>query len=434
LTKTTQGADFWRSVSLKLDNDTCAITASALDSSNGANQTLMEAAAQRDIDVGSATTAGITLGMHDVAASIPGYRARMLAIGFNNGSILVWDARATVSNPRLGLAPLRVIQTDSPEISCLAVSALYVVHGGSDGLSQAWDPLASTLNPIKKLNARSSSSQPRSTAIPAVGALYLDPDPTILRGIVAIGPIIKSWSYSTGDCFRFHKLRPGCGRSGVQGRRHDSAIERHIRTEAHELLCEKQAKEKDMARLRNRFGIGLGDLTEDEALAYAKMMSEESFAAEEMRRCSSTASSSQQSLLDTTVTANATPASRSSLSTPAQTVDDTDGEYELQLQRAMRLSLLDTDPSAELDSVGREYSIRSSPRTPRKNKKNKSPLCSSSPMEVCLAERDEEFEQQIQRAMALSLEPNGRTLVEDTLGLGISIDAGDSGSSCRKDQ
>jgi len=54
----------------------------------------------------------------------------------------VWDVRHRLrETPKVvnSVSPLRVISTESPQVSCLAVTSLFLVHGGNDGLVQAWD-------------------------------------------------------------------------------------------------------------------------------------------------------------------------------------------------------------------------------------------------------------------------------------------------------
>src|SRR5690606_9054473 len=101
-----------------------------------------------------------SMGRPSSASDIPGQRARFMAVGTATGVVYIFDIRAAASrNPELinSIPPIRVIYTDSPQISSLALTSLYVVHGGNDGLVQAWDPLASSTQPIRTLNSRFSS-------------------------------------------------------------------------------------------------------------------------------------------------------------------------------------------------------------------------------------------------------------------------------------
>ncbi|KAH8812268.1 hypothetical protein F5884DRAFT_672228 [Xylogone sp. PMI_703] len=300
-------------------------------------------------------------------AEIPGHRARLLAIGTNTGVVLIFNSRGLQSSsPTLvnELQPLRIIYTDSPQISCLALSALYLVHGGNDGLVQAWDPLASTLQPVRTLNSRFSSRARRRLVqaeasvfgvginLFAAGALVLDPDPTVLRGMVSLGTHLRFWSYSssTADQYKGKKRRlrrssergsnSGPDRFSTTGR---GALMDYIATEQEEIKNEKFRREREEARLRGRFGVGLGGLTDEEAIKYAEMISVESFQKEAERRVtdpgyvadSGESSSVQSGWSSDTVTPEGSVQSHASPSYERA------GEYDHDLEEAIRLSLLD---------------------------------------------------------------------------------------------
>jgi hypothetical protein len=302
------------------------------------------------------------------AGDIPGKRARLLVVGTNSGTVFAWNVRA--SEPSDEVHPLRMIQTESPEISCLALSALYLVHGGSDGLVQAWDPLASTLEPIRTLNARSSGRVPRhimhahpqltQANYAAVGAIFLDPDPTMLRGVLAFGTFLRFWAYSSASQApgRKRRLRHSDIHGRLATRRHGGAVSSYIAAEAAELRHEEEHRVREQARLRSRFGVGLGDLTEEEALRYAEMMSQESFLLDEQRRLSASDTGSTADFGETassggslggasnSSTGTVTPEpSISGLSPPSGPLEDRgideDDDYESQIQRAIRLSLME---------------------------------------------------------------------------------------------
>jgi len=247
---------------------------------------------------------------------VPGQRARFLAAGTKTGTIILWDIRApTSSNSSLDsiVRPIRMIHTDSPQISCLALSALYLVHGGNDGLVQAWDPLASTTEPIRTLNSRFSSRARRRLVqaeashqgvginLFAAGAICLDPDPTVLRGMVSLGTHLRYWSYSSSaeDQYKSSKRRlrrsergsnQGGDKFSGSGR---TALKDYIANEKIELEREKQSRTKEEERLAGRFGLDLlgPGASEDEILAYATLLSEEAAASDEQRRKSDSVSS-----------------------------------------------------------------------------------------------------------------------------------------------
>ncbi|KAI9756910.1 MAG: ribose-5-phosphate isomerase rki1 [Chaenotheca gracillima] len=308
-----------------------------------------------------------------VEGEVPGQRARFIAIGTNDGRIMMWDMRGPVSaNGDLvnELAPFRIIHTDSPQISCLALSALYLVHGGNDGLVQAWDPLASTLQPVRTLNSRFSSRARRRLVqaeasvqgvginLFAAGAVCLDPDPTVLRGMVSLGTHLRYWSYSSSaaDNYASRKRRlrrrsergsannSGDGRFSNSGR---GALQDYITNEKLELEHEKERRRREADRLAGRFGVGLlGQAeSEEEVLAYARMLSEETFAKDEEKRRSESESAEDFKGSDTssawssdTVTPEGSAAGRSPPIVPELKDDD---ELDADIAKAISLSLGD---------------------------------------------------------------------------------------------
>ncbi|KAI9872945.1 MAG: hypothetical protein M1830_001038, partial [Pleopsidium flavum] len=205
-------------------------------------------------------------------SDVPGQRARFLAAGTKTGTILIWNLRAPTSNTSdlINTAhPVRIVHTDSPQISCLALTSLYLVHGGNDGLVQAWDPLASNTQPVRTLNSRFSSRARRRLVqaeasargvginLFAAGALCLDPDPTVLRGMVSLGTHLRYWSYSStaADQYKSSKrrLRRSQRGSNNSGERFSGtgrgALKDYIANEKYELEKEKENRQKDADRL-----------------------------------------------------------------------------------------------------------------------------------------------------------------------------------------
>lgn len=246
-------------------------------------------------------------------SDIPGQRARFFAAGTRTGIVLLWDIRAPIASKSElinTVQPVRIIFTDSPQISCLALTSLYIVHGGNDGLVQAWDPLASSSQPIRTLHSRFSSrarrrlvqaeASPQGVGINlfAAGAICLDPDSTVLRGMVSLGTHLRYWSYSStaADQYKSSKrrLRRSQRGSNTRGERFTGtgrgAIKDYIANERYELEREKEARQKEADRLAGRFGLELlGDgASEEEMLAYATMLSEEAHASDEQKRKSET--------------------------------------------------------------------------------------------------------------------------------------------------
>ncbi|EXJ84682.1 hypothetical protein A1O3_05352 [Capronia epimyces CBS 606.96] len=288
-------------------------------------------------------------------SEIPGHRARLMGIGTMSGVVMLWDMRASLSpSPEVvnTVQPVRIIYTKSPQIASLALTSLYVVHGGNEGLVQAWDPLASTNEPIRTLNSRFSDrarrriAQAEATAqgvgnnYYAAGAIVLDPDPTVLRGMVALGAYLRYWSYSStaADAYKSRKrgqLRrrsdrgsnstPASHKVSVTAR---GLLKGHISDERFEMERDEIARRKEDERLSGRFGttlLGEG-ASEEELLAYATMLSEEAYSTDEMKRKATDGSIS--------ISSPQLPQGRTETETTTVDAD---------LEEAIRLSLLDSE-------------------------------------------------------------------------------------------
>jgi hypothetical protein len=278
----------WRSSTLSFGTKRkTRITAVAMDCSKFATMTLSEDPAVR--------------GSGDARSKVPvesisGRRGRFIAAGTDTGVIYLWDMRSAM--PRSAesttcLSPLRVMHTESPQISSLAMTALYLVHGGSDGLVQVWDPLASKMEPIRTLWARLRGGSRQAilglqSGLPpaleinllAAGTAMLDPDPTVLSGVIAMGTYVHPWSFVTGSGKAGGKRRRR--RAGERGsstpspaqvRRADLAL--LLEEEVKEALAEQKAIRRERQRLASRFGAGW--LGEDDELQLALMLSQETF-------------------------------------------------------------------------------------------------------------------------------------------------------------
>ena len=320
---------------------------------------------------------------------VPGQRARLFAIGTQSGTIILWNTRAPVASNTIlenNIKPIRIIHTDSPQISCLALNSLYLVHGGNDGLVQAWDPLASTSDPIRTLNSRFSSRARRrliqAEASPAgvginlfaAGAICLDPDPTALRGMVSLGSHLRYWSYSSqavdqyqGNKRRLRRIERGSNQSGEHfSGSSRGALKDYIANEKLELEREKRNKRQEEKRLAGRFGVDLlgPGASEDQILAYATMLSEETARSDELKRKSASDSESSD-----TITEDAIP---SLVSSAAE--DDIDDD----MAEAIRLSLQENS-NTPLDAIGHA----SASEVPVKYAKIKRNSPSGSPMRSC---------------------------------------------------
>ena len=402
------------------------ITTTAIDNSGFSLLTADEDPLVRHIGLRGSTTSETTtskpLSDH-IFSLLPGQRARFIAAGTNAGRVFLWNGRAPVSsNAELAniLRPLRIIQTDSQRINSLALTALYLVHGGDDGLVQAWDPLASGLSPIRTLNSRFSSRSRRRLvsaegngrdlrgATFAANAIVLDSDPTMLRGMVALGPHLRYWSYSSSDVDQYtgrsRRLRRSrrrddydLGRFAEFGR---ASVDDYISSETHEFVLEERRRAKEAGRLAGRFGVGLlgHGANEEDVLAYAKMLSQESFAQDEEKRRSGSDSTSAESVtMSSSHSGTVTPEGvMANYSSPAFTSpsahtphhddedeDDDDDEF----AEAIRRSLFETgenDPSTPVAGPSshraqREIPIRYAKARATSKRKTASPSSSSPP-------------------------------------------------------
>lgn len=315
-------------------------------------------------------------------SDIPGQRARFIAAGTKTGVVILWDIRSPVSRSSEyanNIDPVRIVCTESPEISCLALTALHLIVGGNDGLVQAWDPLASSMSPVRTLNSRHSSRARRRLVqaqasvqgvginMFAAGAICLDPDPTVLRGAVSLGNQLRYWSYSSSAADQYksskRRLRRSERGSNNTGERFSgigrATLKDYIANEKYELEREKLERRKRSERLAGRFGTEL--LSEEEALAYAAMLSQESMEADERRRRESESSA----LSSETVTPEP-----SVVGQPSSSTTKDDEELDADIAEAIRLSLNDSPESGMYDPTSSPPSAYDIPIKYAKGKKS----------------------------------------------------------------
>ncbi|KAL4960848.1 F-box and WD domain protein [Aspergillus stella-maris] len=302
-------------------------------------------------------------------SEIPGQRGRYIAVGTSTGSVFVWDIRSPTSkNAEIinSIAPIRCIFTESPRVSCLALTSLYLVHGGNDGLVQAWDPLASTTRPIRTINSRFSTRARRRLVqaeasmngvgnnFYATGALCLDPDPTRLRGMVALGTHLRYWSYSSSaaDEYKSNKRRLRYGQrgnnaaGGGQQRFNNSgrgAINDYIHDEKIEMERQAKADAKEKSHLSKRFGVDLlgPGVSEEEMLAYAQLLSHEAYSSEAMKRGDTVEGSVISTSPSDTVGPNDSSFAPDELSSASSPCNDPVDDLDPEIAEAIRLSLLE---------------------------------------------------------------------------------------------
>lgn len=231
-----------------------------------------------------------------------GNNARLFAVGTSTGSIHLWNIR----QPSTEVRSFRCIQTSSPAISSLALTSLLLVHGGTDGLVQAWDPLSS--NPsLRTLNSYSPSSVQRHFSLIeqarlidpsyednsfSVNAITLDPDPTSLRGVFGLCSNIRYFSIAAPVLNRRKKTRRGKPGAGAGGSSPATAPRRAatkwagvIDAEAADEASAAKKLREENAYMEERFGTSFrlraqNELTEEEQLQLAQILSLE----EESRR------------------------------------------------------------------------------------------------------------------------------------------------------
>ena len=368
------GTDAWlASLFVTKDTKSSYFTATALDQSKYARLTTSEdplLSMSASANSSPLSTPSGDMPPLSSRTEIPGQRSRFLAAGTSLGAIVVWDTRApTSANVETVniVHPLATIVTDSPQISCLGLTALLLVHGGTDGLVQAWDPLRATTRPLRTLNSRFSSrarrrlvqaaQHPRGVGINlfAAGAIALDPDPTTLRGIVSLGAHLRYWSFGSQgtDAYRRQKRRArGAARGSNVGPDHytakgRSALLDQIVDEQREYRQDEKEARQERNRLQNRFGVGLlgHGATDEEMLAYATMLSQEAARTDEVRRSSCAASASGSTPRD----ASSSPLAHVAL--PAAVAAG--GDYDAEMAEAIRLSLEESS-TAEMSSPSEE--------------------------------------------------------------------------------
>lgn len=256
-------------------------------------------------------------------------------------------------------------------------------------------------------------------------AIYLDPDPTVLRGVLCFGTFVRYWSYgtTTPPVGRKRRLRNSDIHGRLASRRQGDAVLGYIAAEEDELRREQEHSAREDARLRSRFGVGLADLTEEEAISYAQMVSEEAFFHDEQRRTSASDTGSAADIgennsstgsLDTvtpdpSLSGQGPSTVMSPVVEPSSSATD-DDDYEQQIQQALRLSLMETsndvDQSPWADSSADfEFHVK---YAPRKGNDSRSAAWSSSQKHTPLPQ---------------SGQPSGQSLgANDSLDMGEDID------------
>lgn len=342
--------DSWHTTTLSTLGEKGEFTASAIDLSTLSRQTTFEDP-MLDSQAGGPCE----------PSNIPGQRARLIAIGNSSGTINIWDARSQV--PRLDdvtniLRPICVIQTSSPGISSLALNSLYLVHGGTDGLIQAWDPLGSRRNkPIRTLHSPSSArtrrrlkrmfENPHSDDKFIPNVICLDPNPKRLRGLVALGSELRYWSFRNGGDLQ---LSPGKDHIDVKtGKRLITSkptrdLNTYIQDEWEALQLEREETEQQHQLLSERFGTDLlgADAKEEDLIAYATLLNDEA-----------RAKKASQAQVENNV-----------IDEPPKSISTESGEIDSELAEALRRSELENS-SEQSSHLGEAFASSSKSPLPR---------------------------------------------------------------------
>jgi len=165
--------------------------------------------------------------------------------------------------------------------------------------------------------------------------------------MVSLGTHLRYWSYSASAADQYQSKKRRLRRSNERGSNGGpdrftnagrGALMDYIATEQEDLRKEKLRRSKEDARLRGRFGVGLGGLSDEDAIRYAEMISAEAFQKDEERRMSDAGyladSSAQSACTSSTVTPVGSYKDR--FSSPPK-----DEEFDQDIEEAIRLSLLD---------------------------------------------------------------------------------------------
>lgn len=408
-----------------------AITTSTIDTSIFANTTISEDPL-RQLNQPSATTSPFATPQGDLdersaTADIPGQRGRFLAVGTKTGAVFLWDLRAAM--PKSAefvntIDPVRIIYTDSPEISSLALNGLYLVHGGSDGLVQAWDPLASTTTSIRTLHSRFTGPARRQLAqaqaaapnaihvnMYAAAAIALDPDSTVLRGVVSLGNHLRYWHYSSSaaDKYKGQKRRLRRSERGSNNGSPLAAANPRSRAalmgEVLEYKSQVEERRREADKIAGRFGTELLD-NEAEAVAYAALLSQEAFEAEARRRESISSASVDTPSSDAVSSGTATPEGSAWGRSPSPLKAISDEAFEDDLDKAIRLSLEETSASPPIGSYssspgGFEFAIKQA--KPKRNRKSGTRSSKASPLMAAAGSSNAQEMTDLDLAMQLSL-------------------------------
>ncbi|EPY53792.1 F-box protein Pof10 [Schizosaccharomyces cryophilus OY26] len=274
-----------------------------------------------------------------VNKSIPGNNARLLAIGDDNGNAYIVNTRfKEFRHPILKAFPVFL----GFPISDLFINEAVMVVGSSTGFSAIYDVISGNL--LRNLSGARNPAR-RNPA----RCIVLDSNPLSLKGVISLGKHVKAWSYVISKLHINRRSRIVAPSKPLiawdspsrVGEYTKNEVDREIMLGLNQIAEERQEKQERLEtqrKLARHLNEGLADLSEEEMLAYATMLSQE----EEMRRKQETAAE-EEDLLKNAVTEPATPLPSSSEAGPSEAVTQDYSISELteeeQIELAMRLSL-----------------------------------------------------------------------------------------------
>ncbi|EPX71013.1 F-box protein Pof10 [Schizosaccharomyces octosporus yFS286] len=269
---------------------------------------------------------------------IVGNNARLLSVGDDNGNVYIVNSRfKEFRHPVLKTIPVFL---GSP-ISDLYINEAVIVVGSSTGFSAIYDVISGNL-------LRNLSGARNPARRDAVRCIVLDSNPMSLKGVLSLGKHVKAWSYVVPKVHMNKRSRIVAPPKPMTtwdspsrvGEYTKNEVEREIMLGLNQIAEERQEKQEKLElqrKLARHLNEGLADLSEEELLAYATMLSEE----EEMRRLRESAA--EQDLLRETAPQPETPIPSSSEAGPSEAMTPDVGITELteeeQIELAMRLSL-----------------------------------------------------------------------------------------------
>ncbi|SAL95327.1 hypothetical protein [Absidia glauca] len=198
---------------------------------------------------------------------------RLVATGDTSGAICLWPLDNNIPQDNaepLIIRPLQQFYGHASPISVIQLDAFKLVSGANDGWIRIWDPLTGELlhalgNKIPK-NAPVDRSD---LSLMRVKNIYCDE----YRGVATIGHQVKSWDFSSQALLGRKILRPKA-KAPTPALRDELHYEIKQEVKASQLTLAEERKEQALAA-KERAKWSLGELSDEEMVAYAMMISQE---------------------------------------------------------------------------------------------------------------------------------------------------------------